>query len=289
MVIAHMRGLLQSNLLLTAVALVAGMLAAWLGTRELDQRAARLEQETRQRYAMTQYIVASRDVDKGHKIEADILSVRYMPSAFAPADALAPDAAGSLIGKRAAIPIRRGTPVVHAALEPVALREKLSEELPDGMRAMTIQVDQLNALSGHLEAGDTVDLYFSRARGSGAVLVPLLQRVHVLATGNVTQKQQDSQPGTLEAGDFSSVTLLVSATDARRVVLAEQTGRLTLLLRRPTDQGLLDGRMFESAELMRSARTSMPADSQHSRSVELLVGGNGIAPARSWLLPGDGA
>lgn len=88
-----------------------------------------------------------------------------------------------------AISIRRGTPVVPSALVPQAARDRLSEQLPDGMRAMTIQVDQLNALSGHLKAGDSVDLYYSRVRGSGAVLVPLMQRVPVLATGDMTLAQ----------------------------------------------------------------------------------------------------
>lgn len=287
--IPRLRGLLESNLLLAAVALAAGVLAAWLGSRQLAQRAADIEQQAKSRYATAQYIVASRDVARGESIEAKLLSIRTMPRAFAPADALAPDAASLLIGGRAAIAIRRGSPVVQAALLREPTRERLSESLPDGKRALTIQVDQLNAISGHLEAGDNVDLYYSRPRGNGAVLVPLMQRVQVLATGDVTQMQLESRAGDQQDIDFSSVTLLVSAADAERVVLAEQTGRLTLLLRRPTDDGLRDARALDSAELLKSARASTHRDPQHSLPVELLVGGNGVAPARSWLSTGEGA
>jgi pilus assembly protein CpaB len=282
---SKLRMLMQSNLALGSVALAAGILAAWLGARQLDLRAARLEQDLSRKYATASIVVASRDVPKGQLLDASLLSIRSMPRAFAPADALAPDSAGLLIGARAAIGIRRGTPVVQAALMPQGRGAKLSESLPDGMRALTIQVDQLNSISGHLEAGDMVDLHYSRNRGNGAVLVPLLLRVTVLATGHVTQA--DDPDG--QAGEFTSVTLLVSAADAKRVVLAEQTGRLTLLLRHGADEGEPDRRIVDSAELLRTPRAGPQVAGQATASVELLVGGNGGVPARSWLVPGEGA
>jgi len=286
--IPPIRSLFQSNLLLGIAAIAAGALAAWLGARHLDQRAAGLEQQVRQRYATAPYIVASRDVPKGQRIDASLLSIRSMPRVFAPADALGPDDAGQLIGGRVAVAIRRGTPVVQAALIPRSVRERLSEQIPEGMRAMTIQVDQLNAISGHLEAGDSVDILYSQARGNGAVLVPLLQRVPVLATGGVTQAQVQSQMAEQNA-DFSSVTLLLAAADARRVVLAEQTGRLTLLLRRDTDIGLLEALSVNSRELLLPMRIDRLRSVPSALPVELLVGGNGSAPARSWMRTGDGA
>jgi pilus assembly protein CpaB len=283
--ISKMRGLLQSNLVLGAVALAAGALAAWLGARQLNQRTADLEHEASLRYSPAPFIVASRNVPKGQRIDATHLSIRSMPRAYAPTDALSPDDASLLIGGRAAIEIRRGTPVVRAAVLAEASREKLSEQLPAGLRALTIQVDQLNSISGRLEAGDAIDLFYSRTRGNGAVLMPLLQRVHVLATGDLTQMQILSRPED-QPGDFSTVTLLVSAAEAQRIVLAEQTGRLTLLLRRPNDEEHLDVRALDSAALLRPPRIQGAPTAQRLLSVELLVGGQGGAPARTWLVPG---
>jgi pilus assembly protein CpaB len=288
MEISPLRRVFQSNLLLGAAALAAGLLAAWLGSRHLNQRAASLEQEASRRYATAPYVVASKDVPKGERLDASLLSVRSMPRAFAPADAIGPQDAGLLLGGRTAISIRRGTPVVQAAVLPRATRERLSELLPDGMRAMTIQVDALNAISGHLEAGDSVDIFYSQSRGNGAVLVPLLQRVPVLATGDVTQAQQQAQAGE-QLLDFSSVTLLVSARDAQRVVLAEQTGRLTLLLRRTADTGLLEAVSVDSAQLMAPVHALRGQTRAITSRVELLTGGSGSTPARSWLHTGEGA
>jgi pilus assembly protein CpaB len=280
--------LLRSNLLLGVAATLAGVLAAWLGARQLNQRIASMELEVSRRYVTAPYIVASRDVPRGQKLDASLLSIRSMPRAFAPADALAPDDASLLIGGRTAVGIRRGTPVVQAAVLPATAAGRLSEQLPDGLRALTIQVDQLNAISGHLEAGDRVDLYYSRTRGNGAVLVPLLQKVRVLATGEVTETQIRSRPVDQLPAEFSSVTLLVTATDAQRVVLAEQTGHLTLLLRGTADEGLLEPRTFNSSDLLKPVQSSQ----RYRRStpaVELLIGGNGITPSRSWLATGEGA
>ena len=284
----QLSSLLQSNVLLGVAAVLAGALAAWLGARQLNHRIASKELEVSRRFVTAPYIVASRDVPRGQKLDASLLSIRSMPRAFAPADALAPDDASLLIGGRTAVGIRRGTPVVQAAVLPPTAGERLSETLPDGLRALTIQVDQLNAISGHLEAGDRVDLYYSRTRGTGAVLVPLLQKVRVLATGEVTETQVRSRSAEQLPTEFSSVTLLVTATDAQRVVLAEQTGDLTLLLRGTADEGLLEPRTFNSSELLKPVQASQ----RHRPSVppvELLIGGNGITPSRSWLVPGEGA
>jgi pilus assembly protein CpaB len=286
--ISPLRRLFQSNLLLGVAALGTGLLAAWLGSRHLDQRAAALEQQVRERYAASPYVVASRDVPRGQRLDASLLSVRSMPKAFAPADALGPADAGLLLGGRTAIPIRRGTPVVQAALVSHAARDRLSEQLPDGMRAMTIQVDELNAIAGHLEAGDSVDIYYSQARGNGTVLLPLMQRVPVLATGDFTQTQLQAQPEEQRV-DFSSVTLLVSALDAQRVVLAEQTGRLTLLLRSSADTGTLNAVALDSAQLFAPAHTLRNPARAYTSKVELLTGGSGGAPTRSWLHTGEGA
>ena len=285
---SRIRNLLGSSLAMGIAAVAAGATAAWLGARYLHQRAGELELETRERYSPAPYIVASRDVDRGQLIDQSLLAIRSIPRSFAPVDAVAPEAASSLIGARAAIAIRRGTPVVQAALARAATRTRLSETLPVGMRALTIEVDQVNSISGHLAAGDWVDLYYSRARGSGALLAPLMQRVQVLATGDVTQPL-DALPAAVDLHEFSSLTLLVSAEDAQRIVLAEQTGRITVLLRRPEDEHRVISRPVDSTNLLLPTGMRDSRDHPRSQPVELLVGGNGGTPARSWLVPGDDA
>jgi pilus assembly protein CpaB len=204
-----------------------------------------------------------------------------MPEAFMPPDALPPGRASELIGSRTAISIRRGTPVVPAALSVERTSSHLSQALAPGQRALTMQVDQVNAVGGHLGAGDTVDLYYSQREQNSAVLTPLLENVHVLATGIETEQAQ----GVDADEQFSTITLRLDAEQAARIVLAEQTGRLTVLLRATGDVALAEVRTRSSQQLLPSPRSHVSSNSEPP--VELLTGGQGeITPARSWLKVG---
>lgn len=133
-----------------------------------------------------------------------------------------------------------------------------------------------------------MDLFYSQARGDGALLVPLLQRVPVLATGEMTESRLQAGADQPQS-DFSSVTLLITAADARRVVLAEQTGRLTVLLRGANDSGHMDVDSMSSSELLSQPPSRLQRTRALASRVELLTGGNGSTPARSWLRTGEGA
>jgi pilus assembly protein CpaB len=271
-------------MLLPFGAAVAGVTAAASANHYLRDQARISEQAVRQRYATQDVVVASRDLPRGQILDRTTLAVRAVPRAFVPADAVPAASASELIGGRTAISLRRGTPVAQAALLAERTSAHLSEVLPAGQRALTIQVDQVNAVGGHLSAGDAVDLYYSQREQSSTVLVPLLENVHVLATGSAME-----QPLGTEVDDgFSTVTLQLEAEQAARVVLAEQTGRITVLLRAAGDKALAEVRTRNSQQLLAPARRSLsPNDNQYD--VEVLTGGRGEAtPARSWLKVGAG-
>jgi pilus assembly protein CpaB len=282
----RLQALLRPGLLLPLGAIVAGVAAAASASHYLRDQAQISDRAMRQRYVTRNVVVASRDLSKGQVLDSTVLAIRPMPQAFVPADAMSPAQASELIGGRAAIDIRRGTPVVPAVLATGQAVLHLSEVLATGQRALTIQVDQINAVGGHLSAGDTVDLYYSQREPAATVLVPLLESVHVLATGTATEQPQDRDAA--EDG-FSTITLRLTAEQAARVVLAEQTGRVTVLLRAAGDQTLTEVRTRNSQQLLSTPnqRKSLSQDSQPR--VELLTGGRGeISPARSWLKVGSG-
>jgi pilus assembly protein CpaB len=210
-----------------------------------------------------------------------------MPREFLPADAVPVERAADLIGARTAIAIRRGTPVVPAALQSGYRPARLSTVLAGERRALTIAVDQMNSQAGNLEPGDWVDLYYSRSDGGDAVLVPLLQRVEVLAAGAALLADAGNAQSATADRDFSTITLGLSADDAARIVLAQQSGSLSVVLRSPQDASRIPAEPRSSRELLlRTQRTRNPASDAR---IELLVGGSGgLAPERSWLAVGQG-
>jgi pilus assembly protein CpaB len=143
-------------------------------------------------------------------------------------------------------------------------------------------VDELSSLAGGLRAGDRVDLYFARRDGNEAVLAPLLQQVEILATGDSIESGSD--PG-YEPRRFATITLRLSPEAAQRLLLAQQVGDLSIVLRSREDGELLPAAIRSSRELLRQPAVAAAA----SREIELLTGGGGAeAPARTWLKVGAG-
>jgi pilus assembly protein CpaB len=248
--------------------------------RHVEARIASAEATMTRRYETRNVVVASVDVAQGGVLNRENLALRQIPREYLAPDAVPAERAGELVGNRLAIGIARGMPVSAGALAADG-GDALATVLQGTERAVTLPVDDLTSQAGALRAGDFVDLYYGRRDDGDALLVPLLQKVEVLAVGD-----SFSSGGTAgSAADFSTVTLRLQADEAPRVVLAQQAGDITLLLRGRDDQALQASRVLNSRELLRVTPTRTV-----QAGVEVLTGGQGgAAPARSWLRVGSGA
>jgi pilus assembly protein CpaB len=278
------RRLMQLDTLLLVVAVAAGVTGAMLSTRYLGASAAATEASLRNRYRTKSVVVAAVDLPAGETLDASRLAVRKVPGEFLPEDVIPADRASELLGGRTMIPIRRGTPVVAAALREDRGPQRLSSILAGGRRALTIAVDQMNSQAGNLLAGDWVDLYYSRGSDGESVLVPLLQHVAILAVGASLLGDADM---TGADRNFSTITLDLSSDDAVRVVLAQQSGTVSVVLRAPADTSLISADPRSSRDFLR--RTPKARAPSADTRIELLVGGSGeLAPERSWMAVGQG-
>ncbi|MFO7324828.1 MAG: Flp pilus assembly protein CpaB [Pseudomonadota bacterium] len=268
---------LRVDIALTIVAVVAGTGGALLASRYLEQRAADAEAEVARRFTGREVVVAATDVPRGSVLGKAQLALRSVPQTFLPADALPPSRAGMLLGATTAIDVARGTPIVPAMLASVTRAPRLSEALAPDERALTVAVDELNSQAGGLRTGDRVDLYYGRRTGSGSSLVPLLQQVEILGVGDSFHAGDDSHPRS-----FATVTLRVAVKDAPRVLLAQQSGELSMLLRNPADTAEQPVAIHRSSELLRA-----PVTQRASGQIELLIGGEGEqVPVRRYISVG---
>jgi len=121
-----------------------------------------------------------------------------------------PDAAASPLGKVATVGIVPGEVIIDGMLGQAPGAGGLSAQVPAGMYAMSIAINQITGVNGAIQPGDRVDLVSVNAAGQA---VDLLPNVLVL----------DRTSGVL--------TLEVSQTAALTVVQAEQRGNLTVLLK----------------------------------------------------------
>jgi len=212
--------------LIAAIAVVAGGLAAWSARQHLLERTELIE--ARARVPMVQRLVAAYDLAVGTRLQADHVAVRDIPAAYAASDSLVPERFNEIDGGLLNRPLRQGDPIVAAYVGSAA--EAFSTKVGAGRRAVTMPVDETSALSGMLAPGDLIDLYVSFEHRRRQITAPLLQGVLVLATGR--QTLGDDQEAHRA---YSSITLDVAPEDAVKLVVARQAGRVTAMLRHPSD------------------------------------------------------
>lgn len=217
------------SLVTLAVAVLAGVVAAWAAQQHIQGRIQQIEDSSR--VQTIQRIVAASDLPAGTVLDADHLAVRLFPYGAVSSDSLTPERYAQVAGLVLRSPLRAGDPLL-----PVHMHQPrggpFSDRLGPGRRAVTMPVDALNSVSGLLEPGDLIDLYVSFEYQRRRITAPLLQGVLVLATGTSTDGMNEGGP---ETTSYSTVTLDTSPEDAVKLVAARQSGHITALLRRPDD------------------------------------------------------
>ncbi|MBI1352805.1 MAG: Flp pilus assembly protein CpaB [Acidobacteria bacterium] len=174
-------------------------------------------------------VVAARDLPRGARISEDMLRVEKMDATTAPSDGYA--SPGVLEGKRLISPVRSGSALLPSHF-PAGGEQGLGVAIPPGMRAVTVHVQEYAGIHGMVTTGDRVDvLVASTVRTPGRPdisLKTLLQNVEVLAS----DRQLESR---LAQENAPNVTLLVEASAAAELTLADQAGSIRLVLRNPDD------------------------------------------------------
>jgi pilus assembly protein CpaB len=125
--------------------------------------------------------------------------------------------------------------ILGSRLASVGAGAGMSAVIPQGMRAVSIRVDDVVAVAGFVGPGTRVDVLLTGNPGAGSQVSEMqtktiLENVQVLAAG---QKIQPDAHGTPEK--VNVVTLLCSIEDASKLTLATSEGRVQLVLRNPTD------------------------------------------------------
>ena len=218
----------SGTLILFVVALALGVLAM-LGVRFY------IESETRNAATAEMpkepVIVAARDIRFGEPIEPELLETRAWPAGEAPVGTFRSTDDLLVDGKRryARGSITAGEPILENRVTPPGVTPTLSAALSPGMRAVTIRVNDVLGVAGLVTPGDTVDVMLARTETSAeraeASVDILLQSVKVLAI------DQHSEEAATPDLDLKTVTLEVTPSEAQKLALASEIGRLSLALR----------------------------------------------------------
>ncbi|MER9726049.1 MULTISPECIES: Flp pilus assembly protein CpaB [unclassified Mesorhizobium] len=238
-------------------------------------------------------VVAAVALKFGDTLSADKLREVAWPSGAVPAGAfktteelLTRDvpAGGGL--KQALQSIGVNEPVLATKITGPGQRATLSAVLAEGMKAVSIRVNDVLGVAGFVYPGDRVDVLLTRkmrtAEGADQSFVDvLLQSIKVLAVDQVADESKDS-PTVVK-----SVTLEVNTKDAQKLTLAADAGQLSLALRQAAaSKGETTERITLSdltgdtpddvakrqAELARQAAADAEAAAERKRADEKIAG-----------------
>ena len=212
------------------VAILMGILAALAGYAGLRAMARQVITNTSKQFVPV--VVSATDVTFGTKLDKAQLRIAKYPKESVPSGAFSD--IDSVAGQT--------TKIFLSAKEPVTAT-KLSSRgggpsmlVRSGLRATSLEVNQVSGVSGFVLPGDRVDVLCT-VDGHGskeeAVTRTILQNAEVLASGQKTA-QQDNKPITVQA-----VTILVDPAGAERLALGLHEGKLHLVLRNPQDSDTL--------------------------------------------------
>lgn len=266
------------TIILLLIAGAFGALAVSGARGYIAERLANERERLNPPRAMIDVVVAKRDLAPGAAVDPDTMAVRSLPAEYVPGGAVRPDVFEHHAGARLAQAMRSGEPLLAGALEQ-GRDGSFSTRIRQGIRAMTIQVDEVNSVSGMLQPGDRIDLLFTvrppATPGMPPVdelTAPLIQDLIVLATGS--QVAPSGEPA--GAGrPFTAITVEVSPEQAQRLIVAQRSGRLTATLRHPDDRAPVRAAALDVGALLGISRAQR-VEPPPRRGPELIVGGRGL-------------
>lgn len=259
---------INKNWIVLLAALGVGGLAAFGAKNYLSGQMAEIDAREKNK-AMVQVVVAKADLPKGSPLTAETVAVRSIPKEWTHSGAITPEQFGRSEGALLAYPAHAGEPVIWAQLEGQRA-PTFSTRLTAGRRAVTVPVDEISSLSGMVEPGDLIDIVVSIKQDKQSFTFTLLQSVSVLATGTKASQQEKDPEG--RGRTFTTITLDTSPEDAKRVIAAREVGRVTALLRAPSDTSSVSKARSDALTLLGLA-TGL---SSTSSSVPVIYGGGPI-------------
>jgi pilus assembly protein CpaB len=136
-------------------------------------------------------------------------------------------------GRAVISPMAENQPVLEANLAPKGAGAGLPATIPEGMRALSVAVNDVVGVAGFVVPGTMVDVLVTGqvagGRG-GSITRTILENVPVMAAGQKIERDRDGKPQTVPV-----VTLLVSPEDADKLTMASTEGKIQLALRNTVD------------------------------------------------------
>lgn len=199
---------------------------------------------------MTEVITAVKDLEVGSEIQAGDLRVEPWPAAKLPQGAY--QEIELVIGRVPTSRILSQEPILERRLAVPGAGVGLATKVPDGMRAMSVRVDDVNGVAGFVMPEARVDVLITgepqdNPQG-GRMTRTILGNVRVLSAGEHLAPDSTGRPQRVPV-----VTLLLTPEQSEMVTLAQTQGRIQLVLRNGKDDEVAETSGVNENDLFGSA------------------------------------
>jgi pilus assembly protein CpaB len=245
-----------STLVMIGFAVLFGLLAVFIAQSWLNSQAElRMKSlEAQKKPVETQtVVVASKSLRFGNELTSTSLKEIPWPEGAVPAGAFAKiaDVLNGSSRRVVLTPIEANETILSSKITGPGQRATLSATLQDGMRAVTIRVNDVEGVAGFVLPGDRVDVALTRQLDKAAATTDVvLQNTRVLAVDQTADERND-KPSVVKA-----VTLEVDTADAQKLALAASVGSLSLMLRKAGEVATETTKRVTLSDLINGGATS---------------------------------
>ncbi|MDX1647885.1 MAG: Flp pilus assembly protein CpaB [Longimicrobiales bacterium] len=255
-------------------ATVSGLLAGYVALVYVSEEPAPLEAATPSRTI----VVAARDLPAGTVVRREDVETITWPGSAIPEGFAAQ--AGEVVGRGLIVEVRENEPLLAWKIADKEAGGGLPITIPEGMRAVSVEVDEVVGVAGFVLPGTRVDVLATVMPGSDRSQTTtriILQNVRALAADQKYQQDIQGEPQYVTV-----VTLLVTPPQAEALTLAATEGRIQLALRNTLDAEEIDTDGRRMAHLVGRTRRPAPAATpapapqatQEERVIESYEGGS---------------
>jgi len=215
---------------------------------------------------LTKVAVANKPLEAGKKIEGGDLKLIDWPKANVPVGSISDP--GSVSGRVVRTPIAKNEVVLERSFISSGSNGSLSAQIASGMRAFTMNVNEIAGVAGFALPGNYVDVIInSKDNSNDQISKILLEKVLILAIA------QETSTDTNKPKVVNAITLEVTPIDAEKLDLARSVGSLSLVLRNPSDSVNLVSNGVRKDDLMLQKPSAVQVKSGNKTpSIEVIRG-----------------
>jgi pilus assembly protein CpaB len=207
--------------------------------------------------AMTHIVVADRTMQLGTRLDANNVRLMAWPGDEPVAGMF--HRIEDCEGRAVISNLAENEPVLESKLAAREAGAGLPATIPQGMRAVSVAVNDVVGVAGFVIPGTMVDVLVTgkveggTRGGEDTITRTILENVRVLAAGQKIEQDREGKPQTVPV-----ITLLVSPEDAGRLAMASTEGKIQLALRNTVDTKRVGPPSILEANLFSGGAPALP-------------------------------